>query len=340
MRTRNGEAAVGVFNPDTVQEVQILTSTMPAEYGRAKDGQLRFVTKSGGREFHGTVYEFIRNTVFDANTWTRNVSPLADQSSQPAPFKFNQPGFTLGGPIFVPRHFNTGRNKLFFFVGEEFIFFRQIQESTGTVPSQLMRKGDFSELLSPANTFFGRTRVLTDPLAKSPFPGNIIPPNQLSHNGIAIMSAYPLPVPAFQLGASDWIQSRLQANNDRKDFFHVDWYVTDNNRVSLSGNNWTYHADDAFYSGMAIAPTHWDWPNRSGILSLTSTLTPRVINEVSFSAAADEVRLGIDKVNGQELWDRSLYGVNFPYIYSRRQESAQPDPRAGIDHGLHHVLCQ
>ena len=89
MRTRNSEAAVGVFNPDTVQEVQILTSTMPAEYGRAKDGQLRFVTRSGGREFHGTVYEFIRNTVFDANTWTSLGVPLMrrmTRANPPGPF--------------------------------------------------------------------------------------------------------------------------------------------------------------------------------------------------------------------------------------------------------------
>src|SRR5258708_19214805 len=153
MRSRNGEAMVGEVNVDTIQEVQILTSTMPAEYGRTKDGQVRFVTKSGTREFHGTAWEFFRNSALDANTWARNNSPIVSQSSQPAPFRFNQPGYAIGGPVFIPKTFNSGRDKLFFFVSQEFIRFRQDQESTATVPSLLMRKGDFSELLNPTNFF-------------------------------------------------------------------------------------------------------------------------------------------------------------------------------------------
>src|SRR5712691_8809950 len=66
---------IGVLNVDSIQEMQILTSTYPAEYGRAMDGQIRFVTKSGTRNFHGTVWEFLRNSRLDANSWLRNNSP-------------------------------------------------------------------------------------------------------------------------------------------------------------------------------------------------------------------------------------------------------------------------
>ncbi|MEJ7665586.1 MAG: TonB-dependent receptor [Hymenobacter sp.] len=87
-RTRGdmtGSAQVGLVNVDTIQEVQILTSTYPAEYGRAMDGQIRFVTKSGGRDFHGTAWEFLRNSALDANSWTRNQSPNPDDSRRAAP---------------------------------------------------------------------------------------------------------------------------------------------------------------------------------------------------------------------------------------------------------------
>src|SRR5258708_1576724 len=72
MRTRgdwNGTAELGMLNADALQEVQILSSTYPAEYGHGMDGQIRFVSKSGTRDFHGTFYEFLRNSALDANSW-------------------------------------------------------------------------------------------------------------------------------------------------------------------------------------------------------------------------------------------------------------------------------
>src|SRR5690606_8954203 len=111
------------------QEVQILTANYPAEYGRASDGQIRFISKSGTREFHGTLYHFLRNSALDANSWTRNQSPNAEEAGQPAPFQFNQPGYSIGGPIFIPRIFNSDRNKLFFFVGQEWVRFHRASTS-------------------------------------------------------------------------------------------------------------------------------------------------------------------------------------------------------------------
>lgn len=100
MRTRGdftGSAQVGLLNVDTIQEVQLLTSTYPAEYGRAMDGQLRFVTKSGTRDFHGTGWWFFRNSALDANRWTRNQSPVRDDHRRAAPFRFNQPATRSAG---------------------------------------------------------------------------------------------------------------------------------------------------------------------------------------------------------------------------------------------------
>src|SRR5215469_9739306 len=77
-RTRSSGSMLGALDVDTVQEVQVLTADYSAEYGRSSAGQIRFVTKSGSRDLHADLIENFRNSALDANTWTRNHSPLAD----------------------------------------------------------------------------------------------------------------------------------------------------------------------------------------------------------------------------------------------------------------------
>jgi len=112
-RTRSSGSMLGAQDVDSVQEVQILTATYGAEYGRSSGGQIRFVTKSGSRNFHGDLVENFRNSALDANDWTRNHSPLASQYLGPAPFRFNQYGWDIGGPIFIPKVMRRENTKLF-----------------------------------------------------------------------------------------------------------------------------------------------------------------------------------------------------------------------------------
>jgi hypothetical protein len=78
--------------------------------------------------------------------------------------------------VLIPGGFNKDRSKLFFFWGEEWIRRRDTPTSTLTVPTEAMRRGDFSELLNPSNPFLGRARTIIDPLTGLPFPNNVIPP--------------------------------------------------------------------------------------------------------------------------------------------------------------------
>jgi hypothetical protein len=199
---------IGVLNVDSIQEVQILTSSYPAEFGRAMDGQIRFVTKSGTRDFHGTVWEFLRNSRLDANSWLRNNSPNLGDNSRPAPFRFNQPGYSVGGPVFIPRKFNSERNKMFFFVSQEWVWYRKEQTNTSTVPTAAMRKGDFSELLSASNPFFRAVKTIRNPANGQPFANNVIPVQLQSPNGIGILNAYPLPTPGYQVGTANITRCR------------------------------------------------------------------------------------------------------------------------------------
>src|SRR3984893_638647 len=173
-RTRSNGTSIGAADVDATQEVQILSANYNAEYGRSGGGQVRVVTKTGGREFHGQAYEYFRNSAMDANTWARNLSPLSFQNSVPQPLRYNQFGYGLNGPVFIPGKFNKDRNRVFFLFSQEGVRYRTPPTNTATVPSLLMRQGNFSELLGP-NIFFSKTYTVVDPTNGQPYPGNVIP---------------------------------------------------------------------------------------------------------------------------------------------------------------------
>src|SRR4051794_8123287 len=195
VRTRSNGTSIGVADADSTQEVQVLTSNYNAEYGRASGGQIRLVTKSGTRDFHGSAYEYFRNSALDANSWARNNSPDPTINSQAAPLRFNQFGYNIGGPIFIPKKFNADRNKLFFMFSQEFVRYRIAATNNLStnqfVPSAAMRRGDFSELLNPSNPFYRAARVIRNPVTNAPFPNNVIPTSQLSPNGLALLNVFP-----------------------------------------------------------------------------------------------------------------------------------------------------
>src|SRR5207245_3698997 len=80
-RTRSNGTSLGSADVDSTQEVQILTADYAPEYGRTSGGQIRIITKSGGQQFHGATYEYVRNTVLHANTWQRNANSCASGST-------------------------------------------------------------------------------------------------------------------------------------------------------------------------------------------------------------------------------------------------------------------
>src|SRR5947209_17470980 len=151
VRTRSNGTSLGAADVDSTQEIQILTADYAAEYGRSSGGQIRLISKSGSQQFHGAAYDYVRNTIFNANTWQRNTVPSTRFIT--APQHYNQFGFNIGGPVYIPNHFNTNKDKLFFYQGEEWVRFVFTDTSSLTVPTLLMRQGNFSELLDPANIF-------------------------------------------------------------------------------------------------------------------------------------------------------------------------------------------
>src|SRR5215468_662801 len=159
-RTRSNGASIGAADVDSTQEVQILTANYSPEYGRASGAQIRIISKTGAPQFHGAAYEYLRNNVLNANTWSRNANPLTGSA---APLHYNQFGYNIGGPIYIPEKFNVDKSKLFFYWGQEWLKYHFLESgstlgSNGllAVPTMKMRRGDFSELLDPDNPFITR----------------------------------------------------------------------------------------------------------------------------------------------------------------------------------------
>jgi hypothetical protein len=176
--TPNFNEPAYVPTPDAVQEFKVQTNTLPAEYGRTGGGIINILHRSGTRDFHSTLYEFLRNDKLDSNNFFSNRNGV-----RRPPFRFNQFGFTLGGPL------TPSRQTTFFFLSYEGL--RQVNpgSTTYTVPTERMKRGDFSEL----------TNLIYDPLTidstgqRQQFPGNVIPPGRLDPVGQKLVTYYPAP---------------------------------------------------------------------------------------------------------------------------------------------------
>ncbi|HON00733.1 MAG TPA: carboxypeptidase regulatory-like domain-containing protein, partial [Acidobacteriota bacterium] len=324
VRTRANGISIGTADLDTVSEVQILTANYNAEYGRSAGGQVRFVSKSGGRDFHGSFYEYFRNDKLDANTWSRNRAGQPREAN-----RFNQFGYNLNGPVTIPGVFNTDRSKLFFVWSQEWTVRRRQETSIQTVPTAKMRQGDFSELLDPSNPFF-RTQVLVnDPLTGEPFPGNIIPENRLSPNGLGFLRAYPDPVSGFLQGRNNFIQTRPRPEDQRKDTLSLDWVINDRQSLKFRGSMYKWVSIDAFRSGTDRAVTDWSRPNRTASITHLWSFNPTTINEFMVTASADVVHIGIYREGGR--FERSRYGIDYPYLFPERKEIPDKIPTIVID---------
>jgi outer membrane receptor protein involved in Fe transport len=216
-----------VPNPDATQEFKVQTNGLSAEYGRTGGAVVNLVTRSGTNEFHGALWEFVRNDAFDANGFFNNLN-----KRNKAPFRYNQFGGTAGGPIYLPKfgeggsRLYSGKNRSFFFFSYEGV--RQVnpQSTTYTIPSMKLRQGDFSELLGAnqcTNTsgtvgncggafttpYFvtdttgariqARAGMIFDPATidasgrRRAFAGNIIPTARHNPVGVNLLRFYPTP---------------------------------------------------------------------------------------------------------------------------------------------------
>ncbi len=153
-------------NPDAVSEVHLLSTNYSAEYGRDMGGQIQVVTKSGGQEFHGSLNDDKRHEMFNANTFFNNYNGAQKQQ-----YRFNIFTYSIGGPVYIPHLFNTKKQRIFFFLSQEFAQ-QKSNPSSGyaNVPNPNQRAGDFSYYVNSNSQFIANS-------LRNPITGAFITPS-------------------------------------------------------------------------------------------------------------------------------------------------------------------
>jgi hypothetical protein len=251
---------VAVVTPsvDAIQEFKVQTSTYSAEYGRAAGAVFNVAIKSGTNQYHGSVFEFLRNDKFDAIQYFSRGKPS---------LRRNQFGTAFGGPIF--------KNKTFFFLNYEGYRDRRAVTNGYNVPSRAQRRGDFTgfpQIYDPLANDAAGNRV--------PFAGNVIPSTRISPISAKLTEAWPLPN-----NESDVARSYVQNFNNPLDKdqgnLRVDQQLT--TKDQLMGRFSRTRSDDAnpsiSYNGQVLVNAH-----KSGVLGWTRVFSPRVLHESRIGA--------------------------------------------------------
>ena len=284
---------------DFIDQVSVKTSNFSSEYGRNSGAAINVVTRSGSNAFKGSVFEYMRRDAWDNNDYFNDLKKIAKPT-----LTYDNPGFSLGGPL--------AKDKIFFFGGMEWKRIRRLTSpSTRTLPTSLMRSGNFSQL----------TTTIKDPLTGLAFPGNIIPANRITADGKAIANVYD----AMSKVAAQYNDNVLtnntvfQDNNPfdfRQEMFRLDYQPTGAHRLTarllFDHYNLIEPSGTFITSQMPTVPTNRLRPGRNVQINEYWTLRNNLINEAKFNYSG----------NGQvippvgDAWKRSTYGFQFPQIYA------------------------
>ena len=246
-------------NPDAVEEFRVITNSYSAEFGRFASGVVNIITKSGTNTFHGSLFEFLRNTDLNANTW-------GNAGSTP-PLHRNQFGGTVGGPVI--------HNKTFFF--GSYSGLRQITSSflTGAiVPDAAERGGNFSELLA------GKVQ-LTDPNASNAaFAGNIIPLTRMDKTAVNILNQN---IPLPNVAGNGWQGVTPSPYNTNEFLAKVDHSVSDHQIITLNYFETSGHNSIPGGGNLIWSTQNFDWRQHNANASDTFTISPNMVNQVWLS---------------------------------------------------------
>jgi hypothetical protein len=172
---------------DAVEEFKVQTNAFSAEFGRTGGGVINIVTRSGGNQLHGSLYEFFRNNHLDANNWFNNRAGLA----LPA-YTTNQFGAAAGGPVYVPGAYN-GKDKTFWFFNYEGLRDSKASTVNWTIPTQAQLGGNFAGAATIYDPTSSVQNAATGAYLRNPLPANIIPASLINPVSAKIKALWPLP---------------------------------------------------------------------------------------------------------------------------------------------------
>ena len=322
---------------DAVGEFKVQTSTFNAEYGRNPGIMISVNTKSGGKDYHGTLYEFLRNNALDAR------QPF-DRSGTTQKLRFNQFGANIGGPLSIPKISSRKNPKLFFFFNyEKTLATRPSGGSFVDLPHPDILTGDLSRLYRSGNILtaqgadtgyrigqvFQVGTLVREAggriIGGQPYPGNIIPKSQWSANAGAFLKvigganyAGTVPTPNVPETVRSFFQDTYQFNKEAK-VLRLDYTISDR------ANFFFRWADDANHEAQGLGifastpypvfPQFRRKPGSSWSYNLVNVISPSTTNEFIFSYNRLTQLVDVNEGANKALYDRSSLGFTFPEFF-------------------------
>jgi len=300
-------------NMDAIAEIRVLTSSYQAEFGRKAGATISVITKGGGRDFHGSAYWSHRHEQFDANSFFNNRTGLPK-----SPSRFNIPGYSLGGPIYLPKRFNTSKDKLFFFFAQEYTRQRvNLATQYRIMPTAAEREGNFSQSFDTS----GKLIRINDWTTGAQFPDNVVPKSMINPTGQAMLKFLPMPNYVEADPQLFYQQNYVAAASGiyprRNDTLRIDANLTSKLRVYWRFINEPERMDapwGTWGSGSTnfLLPTWYSRgrPGRGHAINATYALSSTLVNEFTFGKSyshiyynlVDESKLTRSLMNNVPQW--------------------------------------
>jgi hypothetical protein len=301
------EGSASTFNTypslDAISEFRISTSNYGADFGKHSGATIELATKSGTKDFHGDVYEYNRNSAVAANPFFQNrvINPPGGNAPI-TQLNWNDWGYTIGGPVYIPHHYNTDKSKSFFFWSEEWRRQRQGQVVSAGVPSALERTGNFSECDKSSPNYnsavasgcvlpsltVGGVKTSYDTVQAMPgFNANAY------QNGLDLVNGL---VPLANSGPVDWTSSSSTGVNWRQELIRWDQNISDKAQFFFRYTQDTWDT--------LSVPALWQWasydtiktpfsgPGESAVMHITYSFKPNLMNEFLAAYTTDHIYLG------------------------------------------------
>ena len=313
---------------DAIAEFKVLTSNYGAQYGKNGSGTVESELKAGTSQFHGDLYEFVRNNDFNATQFPATSVPE---------YKKNDFGFTIGGPVYIPNHYNTNKQKTFFFYSEEWR--RDLIPASGffsqtIVPTMADRTGDFSDQCT-AGLECPLVPAFINGVAqhKGNKPGDVGQPfvnNQVPIENSGIASALTALIPAPNEVSADGLEDQWDAQPTlpthwRQELFRIDHNITDKVRATFHyiHDSWDQQYPVPLWTDGTTFPTiqtGFKNPGISLVARITATVSPTLLNEFVASYTTDHISTTLtgpwqrgSAFGNLGLYDNG-YGFNAPEV--------------------------
>jgi hypothetical protein len=302
-------------SPDSIDEFKVITTPFSAEFGHTGGGVLLATSKHGTNDFHGSLYEYFRNRILNARSFFDGPNTMR--------YIQNDPGFTLGGPVLLPRY--NGRNKTFFFADYNVnLAATPATPNTGgseaslfLTPTDAERTGDFSK--TPGVKIYDPQTTTVDAsgnIVRQQFPNNIIPANRIDPVAAQIVKFFPEPNGSFN-GGTNYQVTATQYQQTWQGLIRVDHNFGDNDKFFARYGRYHPNSDAVAFIKNAANNNNaggW-WDNQVGI-GETHVFTPRTVNDFRLGFVQE---INYNSAGGPPVPQLGLQGVvlsSFPDIFT------------------------